>query len=263
MSITGKFHGAMCNHTLMGLVIILLLSSVLAAAEPARTPVLVELFTSEGCSSCPPADRLLIELQKSQPVPGAEIIVLSEHVDYWNRLGWTDPFSSALFSARQYQYAEAFHKDGAYTPQMVVDGHTEFVGSDGRRAVTTIAEAARKPKALVELACRTDGAALKFTVRVPNAPVADSDVLLAIAENELQSDVRRGENSGRVMQHRGVVRKLQSIGRVKHEAFTAGQAIALDKSWRRENLSAVAMVQERSGRRIVGAARAECGAARF
>ncbi|MEO7652913.1 MAG: DUF1223 domain-containing protein, partial [Bryobacteraceae bacterium] len=190
----------------MGLLMMLAFSSALAASDPAPTPVLVELFTSEGCSSCPPADELLIDLEKTQPVPGARIIVLSEHVDYWNRLGWTDPFSSQLFSARQHRYAEALRKDGVYTPQMVVDGQGEFVGSDRRRAVAVIAEAARKTKAPVELACRAEGAALKFTVRIPGPPSADSDVLLAILENDLQSDVQRGENSGRKIQHRGVVR---------------------------------------------------------
>jgi len=102
-----------------------------------RTPVLVELFTSEGCSSCPPADALLIQLER-QPIASAEIIVLSEHVDYWNRLGWTDPFSSAEVSRRQSRYSEAWGKDGVYTPQMVVDGRAELNGSDGRKAQQTI-----------------------------------------------------------------------------------------------------------------------------
>ncbi|MEO7649748.1 MAG: DUF1223 domain-containing protein, partial [Bryobacteraceae bacterium] len=165
------------------------------------------------------------------------------------------------FSARQYQYSEVFRKDGVYTPQMVVDGRTEFVGSDRRRAVAAIAEAARKTKTPVELACRVEGAALKFTVLIPSPPSADSDVLLAILENGLQSDVQRGENSGRKIQHRGVVRKLQSIGRMNREGFAVEQTATLDRGWRRENLSAVAIVQERASRRVLGIAHAACGGA--
>ena len=105
-------------------------TTVAAAPEPA-TPVVVELFTSEGCSSCPPADRLLAQLDQTQPVPGAQIIALEQHVDYWNDLGWMDPFSSVLFSERQQDYINALHASTAYTPEMVVDGAAEFVGGDG------------------------------------------------------------------------------------------------------------------------------------
>ncbi|MCU1263294.1 MAG: hypothetical protein JWO80_6179, partial [Bryobacterales bacterium] len=101
-----------------------------ALAAQTRTPVVVELFTSEGCSSCPPADKLLAEIERAQPVANAQVLVLSEHVDYWNRLGWRDPFSSVQFSQRQSDYSAAFQKDGVYTPQMVVDGRAEFVGSN-------------------------------------------------------------------------------------------------------------------------------------
>src|SRR5882724_13421492 len=125
----------------------------MAQAPPAATPVLVELFTSEGCSSCPPADLLLQRLQKTQPLKGIQVISLSEHVDYWNQLGWTDPFSSSFFSERQRRYAETFRGDGVYTPQMVVDGRAQLVGSDSQTALRAIAEAAKARKASVVLGC--------------------------------------------------------------------------------------------------------------
>jgi len=216
-----------------------------------RTPVLVELFTSEGCSSCPPADALLIQLER-QPITNAEIIVLSEHVDYWNRLGWTDPFSSAEFSRRQSRYSEAWGKDGVYTPQMVVDGHAEFNGSDGRKAQQAIARAAQEKKAVVKLVLAGD----RLHVEVTELPQStDAEVLLAITEANLTSDVRRGENSGRSMAHTGVTRRLEIIGTVKPGApFSADPKLALARNWKRADLRAVVLVQERSNRRVLGAA---------
>ena len=206
----------------------------------------MELFTSEGCSSCPPADLLLQRLQQEQPIAGVQVIPLSEHVDYWNQLGWKDPFSAAGFTDRQRQYAEP------YTPQMVVDGTTAFVGSDAQRALRVIAEAAKAPKTSVSLRCAANPSGLQIRI---DSMRSGADVMLAITENGLQSNVTRGENRGRLMAHTGVTRSLTVAGHAKKgQSFAADPRIAIDQSWKRENLSAVVFLQDRASRHVVGAA---------
>lgn len=227
-----------------------------AGASPA---VLVELFTSEGCSTCPPADKLLSDLDQTQPVKGVQVIALSEHVDYWNRLGWKDPFSSAQFSQRQTDYARALGIEDFYTPQMIVDGRTEFVGSRLGTALDAIAKAARSPKANVILAIKMPAAnSFTLTVQVENLPPISrgdkGDVMLAITESGLLSKVARGENSGRELAHSSVTRKLIKIGAVEGKTFNAETTVRLEPSWRRQQLKAVVFVQERSSRRVLGAA---------
>jgi len=232
---------------LFSLFVFPLTMSVVAAN---RSPVVVELFTSEGCSSCPSADKLLSEIERTQPVPNAQVLVLSEHVDYWNRLGWRDPFSTHGFSERQSSYADAFHTDGVYTPQMVVDGRAEFVGSNSTNAKKAIAEAAGKPKAQVTIT-----AGDKLTVSVSQVPGnTDADVLLAITETNLRSDVRTGENSGHTLNHTGVVRRLTVLGQTHEGTFSSQTSAPLAAGWKRENLQAVVFVQDRKTKQILGAA---------
>lgn len=231
------------------------------AAPGPVVPVLVELFTSEGCSSCPPADELLARLEQTQPVDGAEIIALSEHVVYWNRLGWADPYSSAEFSERQNSYARAFDTDDIYTPQMIVDGRVQFVGSNRDRARQAIADASRAAKARVEISLRgatVDSANLAITVSdLQSAWTGDSaEVLLAITESGLHSSVSRGENAGRSLHHTAVVRTLSNLGSIdsQSKSFSAEPVVRIEKKWKPENLKAVVFVQERASRRVLGAA---------
>ncbi|HKQ05836.1 MAG TPA: DUF1223 domain-containing protein [Blastocatellia bacterium] len=234
------------------------------AAAGERPIVLVELFTSEGCSSCPPADELLAHLDQTQPINSAEVIALSEHVDYWNHLGWTDPFSSAQFSARQSEYASRFDRDDIYTPQMVVDGSEEFVGSNSSRARQAIEAAARAPKARLTLAFAADAKAashdVPITVRVENVPEITkgdrAEIVLAISESGLRSSVARGENSGRRLSHTAVARTLAAVGALDARAgeFALTTTAHLDDKWQRDHLKIVVFIQERHSRRVLGVA---------
>jgi hypothetical protein len=226
------------------------------------TPVILELFTSEGCSDCPPADRLLYALKQTQPVQGAEIIPLEQHVDYWNSEGWRDPFSSSQFTFRQKDYVYAFNLPTPYTPQMVVDGTAEFVGTDKESALAAIAKAARVPKASLRIEQQSDPGltARSLTLRVSLAPLGASnpkhgaDVLLAVTEDNLVSNVTRGENAGAHMNHFAVVRELRILGRVgSTSGFSATPDLALADNWKRQNLHVVVFVQDRSAKRILAA----------
>ncbi len=196
-----------------------------AGAPPlpdARTPVLVELFTSEGCSSCPPADALLAQLDARQPIPGADVIVLEHHVTYWDDQGWHDPFSLNAATDRQRKYAFERHWKGdqVYTPQMIVDGETQFNGSNGALAQQAIENASKAPKIPIQLAWSSAPGENPRDLHVQFAALAGlsrgekPEVFLALTENQLHSSVRRGENAGRSLVHSGVVRELVSIGRI-------------------------------------------------
>ena len=223
-------------------------------AAPAPTvPVVVELFTSEGCSSCPSADAALRELEAAQSVPGVEVMALGQHVDYWNRLGWKDPFSSAQFTQRQRWYAEGF-KAGSYTPQAVVQGRYKFVGSQRATLARTVAQAARAPQATVALTRAPDGT---LQVQVSGLPAGTqaASVALALTETGLSSQVGRGENAGRLLRHAAVVRAWRTLGPAGADGtFSCSVAPGLAASWKIPNLRAVVLVQEDDSRRVVGVA---------
>jgi len=187
-------------------------SAIDANFSPVRQPVLVELFTSEGCSSCPPADALLARLDGTQFVVGAQAIVLSEHVTYWNHLGWTDPFSLEEVTQRQAQYASRFGLDSVYTPQAVVDGAAQVLGSDPTAMRNAIAGAAEKQKPELHIeGANWNGSAVSFVVKAPKG--VHGLFTVALAEDATHSSVGRGENAGRTLHHVAVVRVLKTMGR--------------------------------------------------
>ena len=218
------------------------------ARQAAPTPVLVELFTSEGCSSCPPADQLLIDLVRTQPVKGAVVIGLGEHVDYWDHQGWKDPFSQTLFTERQTAVARRLGVADIYTPQMVVDGRRVFVGQDRETALKAIAAQATKPKRTVRLAWNpVDSRISPIDVHI-DAGDTSARIWLAITEDGLASSVLRGENAGRTLKHAAVVRWLQQMGQVTaHAAFNMTTTADALPGWNRAALQVVAFAQTDDG----------------
>jgi hypothetical protein len=224
-----------------------------------RVPVLLELFTSEGCSSCPPADKLLQSLDRSQPVAGADLIVLSEHVDYWNHGGWADPWSSAANTARQQEYVRRFHLDSAYTPQLVVDGRSELVGSDGSEARGAISKAIRDRKLPISISSpERENGNLKVHLEIPssgNGPTSEATVYIALADNEDMSHVAGGENGGRTISHVAVVRAFGPVGTVaKGQQFTKDVNVPLKPGVGASGLRVVAFVQDKATGRVIGVA---------
>ncbi len=225
--------------------------------------VIVELFTSEGCSSCPPADALLKSLSEQPSVPGTEVIALEEHVDYWNHLGWKDPFSTSEFTERQREYARVLGNGGVYTPQMVVDGQSEFVGSRSREAREVIQKAASLPKLNLQLTPSANSAngLAAFDIAVSNLAVfhtmQEFELWVAITEKNLHTDVKAGENSGERLQHAAVVRQIQKLESFRGpDDHMAHATLKLDPSWQRQNLSFVAFTTGKHSHKITGAAAA-------
>jgi hypothetical protein len=250
----------MAKFLFLLVMLVLVAGSVSVAASDlssgGTTPVLVELFTSEGCSSCPPADRLLQDLDR-QPVAGVQLIVLSEHVDYWNHIGWKDPFSSAFFSDRQSAYSNHFGLSGVYTPQMVVDGDTEFVGSDSHRASLAAEKARSAEKLPIRISAISWEGAHTLRAHVEAGPSAsrNADVYVVVALNQASSMVSAGENSGRHLTHVAVVQSLTKLGPLeKGKDFAQDVRLTLDPRTDPANVRVIAFVQEAGPGRVLGAA---------
>jgi hypothetical protein len=231
--------------------LLLLLAAFAASlAAEGRTPVLLELFTSEGCSSCPPADGLLVRLHQEQPIRGVEVIVLSEHVDYWNRLGWVDRFSSPDMTKRQSWYSMRW-PTRVYTPQAIVDGEQEILGGDGPAIVQLIRQAAKRPKGVVKISHALNEAGGGFRLNASGLSGHNAKVLLAIVEDSLETDVQQGENAGRLLRHAGVVRTIVEVGETGETTWTGTASAPFGEDWNRANLRAIAFVQEVASRAIV------------
>ncbi|MEM8739330.1 MAG: DUF1223 domain-containing protein [Planctomycetota bacterium] len=219
----------------------------------------VELYTSEGCSSCPPAEAVLNGLHRDAQANGTRVFTLAFHVDYWNRLGWTDPFSDAAYSDRQRRYAAAFRSRSIYTPQMIVNGRRQFVGSDARRAQGEVDGALRgdgRPSLGVGVAAaasQTDAgdAVLEVRWRVDEVP-ASASLHLVVVEDGLVTDVPRGENRGRTLRHDGVVRVLDTRALSDHDGSAR---LALPERIDLTQASVVAFVQDRRSFEVLGAHR--------
>lgn len=231
------------------------LSAVAAAEEPSG-PVLVELFTSQGCASCPPADRLLAQLGEEH---GDEVVPLAFHIDGWNHLGWTDPFSSAAWTRRQAAYTRELEAT-PYTPQAVVGGGAEVLGSDERAIRAAVAAAAAEPQGELALTLTPADSEVGVTVEVtlPSA-LRDRklDLMVAVFESGLVTPVERGENGGATLHNDYVVRRLERAGRLRPGDPAQSQHsvdLKLDKDWRPAELGVAAFLQDRRSRRVHGAA---------
>ncbi len=226
-------------------------ANMTVALEPARDSfAVVELFTSEGCSSCPPADQVLAELADDAKKNARRIFPLAFHVDYWNSLGWKDPFSLPISSERQEQYGAALHVNQSYTPQMIVNGNTEFVGSDRQRARKTIDAAFSLPsQGLVALRVEADGGKQKIEYQVSSAP-KDAVLCVAVVESGLVSQVRRGENAGHTLTHANVVRKFVTLPLDKP---TGSVRLEAEFSSSKRDLQVIAFLQDRHTLTIFGA----------
>jgi hypothetical protein len=201
--------------------------------------VVVELFTSQGCSSCPPADRLISELTKQH----GQVIPLAFHVDYWDNAFWHDPFSSHQWTERQQAYVQTFKLNGAYTPQMVVNGSRQFVGSNAAAMNAAIEDASRAtPSGSVAFDAKRDGGMINATIRA-EVP-ANSDLFLVVFENGLTTAIAGGENQGRKAIDDAIVRKLWRV-------HPGSVSVPISTAWK--NIGVVVFLQDRATRAITAA----------
>ncbi len=230
------------------------------AQTPTATahPVLIELFTSEGCSSCPPADIFLQQLDATQPISGAQLIVLSEHVTYWDHDGWKDPNSSPALTDRQSAYEMVLGEKSVYTPQIIADGNT--VKGDAQQIMDGLKKAAATPKIPVRISDVTFDTGNPGVLRAhietdANFDKHSGDVFVAVALDHVESQVLKGENGGKHLVHVAVVQQLAKVGKLaKGKTFSQDVQLKLAPGADPKNLRVVAFVQESGPGAVLGAA---------
>ena len=231
------------------------ISSALPETKLESGFAVVELFTSEGCSSCPPADELIAKIQKESN--NNNIYILSYHVDYWNRLGWKDQFSDAAFSKRQYKYSKWFKLSSVYTPQAVVNGKKEFVGSEEGTLRSTVKNSlvttASSQIVLTEVKLQTGHTGLHY--KIQNG-LENTSLIVALVQKNAVSKVLRGENKGRLLSHVQVVRSFETIAVSGRQQ---GEALLLVPAGIRGDLEVIALLQRNNTGEIIGAARVATG----
>jgi len=209
---------------------------------------LVELYTSEGCSSCPPADQLMEKLQQENA--GKPVYVVAFHVDYWNQLGWQDKFSAAEFTARQRQYSDWMKLETIYTPQVVVNGVSEYVGSNERSIVKAIdASLNRGTDNILTLKGRVDSGNLQVEYSV-TGPTKNKGLYLALVQKKASSNVMAGENEGRKLSHVQIVRELIPV-----DINSKNTSIKLPETLQQEGWELIGFVQNKSNGSITAAAK--------
>ena len=220
-----------------------------------RVPILAELFTAEGCSSCPAADKILEWLSKEQPVDGVFVVAMSEHVTYWDHQGWKDPFGSPRFTERQQMYARRLGVADIFTPQLVIDGTVQMIGSDTAALKRALADASRRPKPpLIVNASLTANGEVNGSASGPGleaGAVEGADLVWALTEDDLTVDVSRGENAKRTLHHSGVVRVLSEKKIARGNAAPMTVVMRVPPGARHGNLRLVAFVQSPRSKRVV------------
>lgn len=237
-----------------------------AGSQPDRVPVLVEMFTAHNCPNSPAGEEILTRLDRTQPVEGVRIVALAFHVPYWDSASWKDPYAHAHHQWRQNQYAKQAKSGEVYTPQFVIDGDTAVTGRGEASVKKAIAKAAKTPKAAIRLELRPsrdDDPPRTVRIGIDFAGIPSelhgasgqpAEILLAVAEKNLVTDLGGGKNKGAHLEQTGVVRSWMPLGEVNAQGdaiFPPEHLVTLDPSWKLSDLTAVVWVQQKPAGRVV------------